>query len=683
MTEILAPCGSPEVLTAVLRAGCDGVYLGGESFSARQNAVNFSDGEIERAVYECHKRGVKLYRTINTIVFDEQLDQLLAAVKHSAEVGVDGLITQDPALVEAVKACCPELPIHASTQMTVHTADGVDMTKRLGFKRTVLARELPLDIIRELSSRGIETEVFIHGALCMSVSGQCYMSAVVGSRSANRGLCAQACRLPCSAVSGRKDRYDLSLKDLSGLDYAPALRDAGVASLKIEGRMKRPEYGAMAVDCCKKALDGESYDRQTLADVFSRGGFTDGYLTHRLGRDMFGFRSRDDVQASAKALPKIHELYRSEDKRSSVNFALKIKSGEPALLTACDDNGITVSVSGDIPQPSVSRPADSQSAVKQLSKLGDTIYTLGKADCDIGEGLFISPSALNAMRREVCAALDKKRAQANTHRAEFVYKDLLDFEEAPESGSAPTIRVSISRPQQLGGIDPDQVELCAVPLRYAVGAAESFDIEKLAVLMPRFTFDEAAQKEQLKLARAAGIKKMYASNIAHIKAAEELGFELHLDYGFNLSNSAALNAVKKLGAKDAVVSFELKAPQIGRLKKPLPIGIFAYGRLPLMLTVNCPISQAVGCKNCKKQLCDRTGRVFKVRCSKSEGYVEVLNSDVLYLADRLGEFSGISFLQLCFTDEGSDEVRRIIGEYERGSAAPRGITRGLYFRGVL
>lgn len=680
--EVLAPCGSPETLTAALRAGCDAVYLGGEHFSARQNACNFSDEELEQAVAICHKQGVKVYLAVNTMIFDDQLEDCMSAVRHAAEIGVDALITQDLALVEIVKKCCPDLEIHSSTQMIIHTADGVEMSKRLGFSRAVLSRELPLEIIRELSQTDIETEVFVHGALCMSVSGQCYMSAVIGSRSANRGLCAQACRLPCSAVRGR-ERYDLSLKDMSYFDSISDIAAAGVSSLKIEGRMKRPEYAAMSVDCCKKALAGEDYDRQTLADVFSRGGFTDGYLYHKLGREMFGTRQKEDVNASAKALPKVRELYRREYKRDTVSFRFTMQADKPCVLTAADGSGNCAQVCGDIPQTAQNKPTDGETVLRQLSKLGDTIYTLGKTEFDIGEGLFISPSRINALRRKVCEKLDGIRAERNTKRVKFVPADMLNFK-TYEDGGYPKIRITAASLSQLEKVDFNEIELCGVPLELAQKAAENFPADKLMAVMPRFTFDENSQREKLKAVKSAGVTKMLAANIAHIKAAEDMGFELHLDYGFNLANSCALNAVKKLGAKDAVMSFELKAAQISRLKKPLPVGIFAYGRLPLMLTVNCPVSQAVGCKNCTGYVTDRTNREFPVICSKKQGYVEILNSEKLYLADKLDEFRGLDFITLNFTDENAGEVKKIISQYLLREKSENGkITRGLYFRGVM
>ncbi|MBR1864200.1 MAG: U32 family peptidase [Ruminococcus sp.] len=690
MAEILAPCGSPEVLMAALRAGCDAVYLGGESFSARQNAVNFTDRQIEEAVFLCHKRGVKVYRTINTLVFDEQMDELMRAVEHSARCGIDGLITQDLALVQIVRKCCPGLPVHASTQMTIHTAQGVKTAMELGFSRTVVARELPIEKIGELCSLGTEIEVFVHGAMCMSVSGQCYMSALVGSRSANRGLCAQACRLPCNAGGTRGERYDLSLKDMSYLDSIDSLVKAGAASLKIEGRMKRPEYTAMAVASLKNALEGRDYDRETLAGVFSRGGFTDGYLYGRRGHEMFGRRQKDDVDASAAALPKIHELYRCEEKRDRISFELNAAAGTGVSLKAADSLGSEVTVFGAAAQKARNKPTDLESVTRQLKKLGDTVYSLGEVSGSIEEGLFISPAQLNSMRRQACEELDRVRAERNTRTVPFD-RSALDLDEGPgtepAAGKKPGLRVFISSLQQLKLLEDldSPAEFFAVPLGMFGQAAKLCPADRLAAAMPRFTFDEEKQTGELRSAVSAGCKRIIAQNIAHIRTAGELDLECHGGAGLNITNSLALKQAAELGLSDCTVSFEIRAAQIRKLKKHLPIGIAAYGRLPLMLTVNCPIAQAVGCKNCTKYVSDRTGRIFPVKCSKKEGYVEILNSEVLYLADRLDEFVGTDFFDIYLTDEGPQEARKIIESYAGLSAGakPSQLTRGLYFRGVL
>lgn len=687
--EILAPCGSFETLEAALRSGCDAVYLGGEKFSARQNAANFTNEQLKEAVRLCHLRGVKVYQAINTVVFDEQLEDCKKAVRFAAENGIDGLITQDLALVRICRECCPKLEYHASTQMTVHSESGVKMAKELGFSRAVLSRELPERTIRELTSLGIETEVFVHGALCMSVSGQCYMSALIGSRSANRGLCAQACRLPAQGekISKAKgqERYALSLKDMSYVHKLSKLEEDGVSSLKIEGRMKRPEYVAAAVNCCKNSLENKPYDLKALEAVFSRGGFTDGYYNGKLGREMFGTRQKEDVSATAKILPELHELYRRCEKRTKAFFAIKLQENSQAELSLRDSEGNAVTVYGDIPQKALKKACDSDYVKKQLSKLGDTIYEFGGLEAAIGKDLAYPASALNDLRRQAVEKLDQKRIDFFTHTADFTDKSLADLPTLPKAYERKKIRIMLSKVSQLEGVDLDGVELAGVPIEIALEAAKLVsDKSKLMIIMPRFTFDEKALSEKLSAAKEAGITKMLAMNIGHCLMAKDLGFELHAGYSFNLCNSAALDEVKKLGAKDCTVSFELKASQIEKLKKPIEIGFVAYGRLPLMLTANCPIRNDIGCKNCKGKLFDRTGREFPVKCPKGRDCAEILNSDILYLADKLTDFDNADYMELHFYEENAHRINEIIKAYsgERG-AKPENATNGLYYRGVL
>ena len=685
--EILAPCGSFEALEAALRSGCDAVYLGGEKFSARQNAANFTDEQLKEAVRLCHLRGVKVYQAINTVVFDEQLEECKKAVKFAAEIGVDGLITQDLTLVKICRECCPDLEYHASTQMTIHSESGVKMAKKLGFSRAVLSRELPEHTIKDLTTLGIETEVFVHGALCMSVSGQCYMSALIGSRSANRGLCAQACRLPAQGdkITKGQERYALSLKDMSYVDKLQRLEKDGVSSLKIEGRMKRPEYVAAAVNCCKNSLENKPYDLKALEAVFSRGGFTDGYYNGRLGREMFGTSQKEDVSATARILPELHELYRRCEKRTKAFFTIKLQESSQAELSLRDSEGNTVTVYGDIPQKALKKACDSDYVKKQLSKLGDTIYEFGGLEAAIGKDLAYPASALNDLRRQAVEKLDQKRIDFFTHTADFTDKALADLPTLPKAYEHKKIRIMLSKLSQLEGVDLDKAELVGVPIEIASEAVKIVsDKNKLMIIMPRFTFDEKALCEKLSAAKEAGITKMLAMNIGHCLIANDLGFELHAGYSFNLCNSAALDEVKKLGAKDCTVSFELKASQIEKLKKPIEIGFVAYGRLPLMLTANCPIRNDMGCKNCKGKLFDRTGREFPVRCPKGRDCAEILNSDILYLADKLTDFDNADYMELHFYEENAHRINEIIKAYsgERG-AKPENATNGLYYRGVL
>lgn len=676
--ELLAPAGSFESVLAAVRCGADAVYAGGERFSARANAANFSDGDLKKAAEYCHLHGVKLYRAMNTLVFADEMKDFLAAAKYSAEIGVDGLIVQDIGAARLIKEMLPEMRMNASTQMTVHTPYGARLAKEMGFSRVVAARELSDEQIRKLIETDIEIEVFIHGALCMSVSGQCYMSALIGSRSANRGMCAQACRLPFSAL-GDGERYDLSLKDLCGIHHIKNLAAMGAASFKIEGRMKRAEYVAAAVTAYRAALDGGETDIDTLRSVFSRSGFTDGYLSGKLGTDMFGYRRKEDVTAAEAVLPKLRESFRREVKIPCANadFHAEIRRGRPALLEMrCGE--IMVSAEGPVPEEAKKRPADKEYIKRQVEKLGDTVYTLGNISADIDGGLILSAASLNAMRRETVGKMDKAVISAGTPRYECRSADIGT---KTERRYIKRLRVRISDAAQLDGV-PDGTEVI-LPL----DEAEKLSAEKRFIIAPpRFLCDEEKISAKLAEMKNAGFTRLLCVNLAYIKLGRELGFELCGGFGLNIVNPYAAETAARLGLADITAGFEAKLPKIGGLCGKIPVGIIVYGRLPVMLTRNCPIKSATGdCKGCTKKLTDRTGREFPVVCHKSGPgfYCEVLNSDILMMTDRLNEISA-DFAELDFTDETAEEVRRVTGLCREGKRVlETGFTRGLYYRGIL
>ena len=682
MIEILAPCGSPEVLTAALRTGCTAVYLGGAAFSARASAKNFTAEELAEAVRLCHRRGVRVYQAINTVITDRELEECAQAVKTACELGIDGLITQDLAVAEIVRQCCPGMEIHASTQMTLHTAEGFLLARELGFSRAVASRELPGKILRELCALPIECEVFVHGALCMSVSGQCYMSAVIGSRSANRGRCAQACRLPVSAVNNRRYSYALSLKDMSHLSHLHELEAMGAASLKIEGRMKRPEYAAAAVNAVRCELEGREYDASLLEGIFSRSGFTDGYYTGRLGGDMFGHRSKDDVGASAGAVPALHELYRHEFKRSEVSVSVSIKENESVTAEMTDENGLTVRAEGGTPQKARTKAADRDYLSRQFSKLGDTIYTLKELDCDISEGLTVPAGELSALKRDLCSQLDEKRCEFFTRRPEFTVKDFALSK--PRRAQQRSLRIYVNKAEQLSALGESDAELVCADLPLAERLLRTgFDKSRLCAVMPRFTFDEQKDISRLKALAAAGLSHIECTNYAHIRIGKRMGLTLHGGFGLNVTNTLALRVLKNMGLADCTASFELKASEISALGCELDIGIIGYGRLPMMLTANCPVKAQLGCKSCSRALWDRTGRRMPVKCSREQGYVEILNSEVLNISDRLEDFPAVSFVTLAFFDENAEKVKETVTAFRKGiRPAGEGFTKGLYFRGV-
>ena len=688
MPEILSPAGGYEQAEAAVRCGADAVYLGLKRFSARAGANNFDEEELRQVVDFCHERGVRVHAAVNTVIFDDELRELADTLRLLCEVGVDAVISQDLAVVKMARDCCPGLTLHASTQMTLHTARGLRFAKEEGFERAVLSRELPREIIISLAKEPIETEVFVHGALCMSVSGQCFMSALSGRRSANRGACAQPCRLPCSVERGGGD-YALSLKDMSALRHLPELSAAGVDSFKIEGRMKRPEYTALSAHCAAAALAGEEYDEKLLREVFSRGGFTDGYYTGRRGADMFGRRTKEAAAAAKAAYPKIHELSRRECKRSQLSFYVTVREGEPLRVTVSDENGLTAEYTGSIPEKALNRPCDEEFLKKQLSKLGDGFYELSRLECDIGDAPAVPASELNSARRSLTDALTQKRREYFSAATAFdntAAKTLIG-EISRRTGHIDTkIRLSAETAEQLRGIEPEAVELVFLPLdlKELTRAAELFPADKLGVAMPRFTFDEERDMNELKTAAEIGIRHLLCTNYAHIPAARELRLTAHGGMGLNVTNTLALDELERLGLADAIVSPELRAAQINALGGSIPIGALAYGRLPMMLTVNCPIRAQAGCKNCRKRLYDRTGRELHVRCSKHRGYVELLNPDLLCISDKQEDFR-VGFMQIELHGETAAETAETISAFREGRQPGhiRALTRGLYYRGVL
>lgn len=654
--ELLAPAGSPEALTAALRCGADAVYVGVKSFSARSGAVNFTFEELRAGAELCHLYGARLYVALNTLVYDNEYTALAEAVKRSAEAGADAFIVQDIGVAALIREVVPQAKLHASTQMTLHTPMGAEYARGLGFSRVVAARELDKKSLAQLCGCGVEIEVFVHGALCMSVSGQCFMSAMIGGRSANRGFCAQACRLPASSgASG----YALSLKDLSLAEHVEELAAMGVASLKIEGRMKRPEYVAAATTSLRAALDGGKPDMDTLRAVFSRSGFTDGYFTGKRGGNMFGTRTRDDVSAAKDKLPALARLYAKP--RGCVALEIGCVDGE-----LCASDGIhtarTKLQTADMP------PMPREVALRSLSKLGGSVYYADKVIAD--DDIRMSVSALNAARREAIAQLDEMRVHENT--PSYTVNEPFPHRIAPHSAGKPKLRVRLAAHQRLRDDNP-LVEYWVVPLE----DAESFPYpQKMIVLPPRFICDE--KKLYTRLERLGGGRLM-CTNAAYITMGERLGFALHGDFGLNILSTASLDAALRAGLCDAVLSPELTLGQISRLGGELPRGIIAYGRLPFMLTRCCPISSAgTPCADCTGYITDRTGRRLPVSCG--DGCCEVLNSERLWLADKLAAVRGVDFLLLLA--DGNDDVAALVKAYSENFPMPEGCTRGLFFRGL-
>ena len=404
--EILAPVGGEQQLLAAVRCGTDAVYFGLQGFNARRNAENFGGEDLQERIDYCHERGVKVYITVNTLVFDRELEAVKETVDTAFTAGADALIVQDLAVAAYCREAWPQKRLFTSTQMAIHNTEGIRLMREFGFSRFVVARELSLSEMRRIyEETGLELEVFVHGAHCMSVSGNCYLSAMIGGRSGNRGLCAQPCRLECS-LNGRE--YALSLKDLSYVEHIPRLAAAGAKSLKIEGRMKRAEYVAAAVTACRAARDGRKPDMETLRAVFSRSGFTDGYLTGHRDLSMYGTRTKEDVTAAAGVLKSLARLYEKEPQTVPVDMTLFLQEGEPVHLTVSDGEHTAVAV-GPKPQQALTQPITEAFAREAMAKTGGTPYYLNEFSLTAGEGLTLLRGQLNELRRAGLEALRQQR----------------------------------------------------------------------------------------------------------------------------------------------------------------------------------------------------------------------------------------------------------------------------------
>lgn len=689
--EILAPAGSMESVLAAVRTGADAVYLGAGQFNARQNAKNFDADALSEAVAYCHGRDAKVYLTLNTLVGDQELAAAMRTAFLACDLSIDGVIVQDLGLASLLHKRAPSLPLHGSTQMSVSSLDGLRTLKELGFCRAVLPRELSREELSYLAKHSpIELEVFVHGALCMSVSGQCYLSAMLGSRSGNRGLCAQPCRLPFQAEDGTG--HVLSLKDLSLIDALPELERMGIASAKIEGRMKRPEYVAAAVRACRASLSqGEVPPewKQDLQSVFSRSGFTDGYYENRRGREMLGVRGKEDVTAAKEVLSSLEALYAKETPKVPVTLDLSVKGGQPVSLTIRDEKGNQITEYAPPPQPVQTRPLSRERCEEQLRKTGGTPFFVKDVTLSLEEGMTLPVSAINGLRREGLQKLLEARAERNP----IPYEKSGFPEETPKrKPERPGLVASFSSLEQL----PDQETISRLqgafvpfelPKEQLIAAAQSFKAAgvPLGVRIPRpFGFYPKEKKERLlAAAKEAGISFVLAENLGDIKAGRDAGFSVAGGPFLNLFNSKAVEKACELGCKFTVLSPELTLSQAKAVTAGIPTGIFAYGRLPLMLMRNCPASGRCGA--CKKDtsLEDRKGVRFPVRCAGG-GFGELYNSVPTFLADRLSECTGVSFLYLSFFEESKQEVSELIDKYQTGSGTPQKgtFTRGFAYRGV-
>ena len=696
--EILAPAGSFEAVRAAVLNGADAVYMGSGDFNARRNAKNLTLSELSSAIDFCRVRGVKTYITLNTLLTDRELAALPSFVEFLSKEGADALIVQDLGVARLVRMVSPDMRMHASTQMSIHNLAGMKAAQFLGFSRAVLARELPKKEIEYIVKKSpIEAEVFVHGALCMSHSGQCYMSSIIGQRSGNRGLCAQPCRLPYSFFAEAPE-YPLSLKDLSLISHVSELEDMGVSSLKIEGRMKRPEYVAIVTRMFFKAIRENSpptaRDMELLRAVFSRNGFTDGYYLGKKGAHMLGIREEAPAKETRDAYSAAQKTYapQNEIARVPVDFSF-VATRDRKILLACEDDLGNNHIAEAPPAQEAQNVSTSDSAIRDsLMKTGGTIFSVRDAQVFCDPGLNIPLSVINGLRRECLDEIYKKRA-IKPERETFEFHpgfQRINRKEAPLTTVSVTDFSQII-PEMLSS----DVYMLYIPIFEAITHIEELEnmmrapkAPIFAVSLPRVIFDS----EWIKVARALqrvyeiGIRDVLCGNLGQLEILKSAGFYLHGDFGLNLFNSQAMKEAKKFMLSSCTLSFELNFAQIRDISKSLDCEIIVYGRLPLMMIENCVIKNHTGKCSCQTptQIIDRTGKSFPL--IRELGCRNVLlNSNKLFLADKKNDYRklGLFSARLMFTTENPRECATVLDAYlKKTDYEPGMTTRGLYYRGV-
>ncbi len=694
MMELLAPAGSMEAVTAAVQNGADAVYFGYGDFNARRGARNFTREEAAAAVSYCHVRGCKVNLTLNTLLTDRELPSAAELAAHASDIGVDAVIVQDLGVVRMLRQSFPDLPIHGSTQMTVHSLDGVKLCADLGMTRVVLGRELSRDQVAYICRNSpIEIEVFGHGALCMCWSGQCFFSSVIGGRSGNRGMCAQPCRLNYG-WNGKADEYPLSLKDLSMAGHLKELQEMGVACLKLEGRMKRPEYVAIVTGVYARAIregrEPTAEEIDALKQSFSRQGFTDGYFMNKKDPGMFGTRQEEREPKELYAQARTTYENGVENRKEPVRMFALIEPGRPAQAAVQDRQGRVAQVEGPVPEEARNIPLTREKVESQLSRTGGTPFVCEKTTAKVAEGLSLPLSALNDLRRRCVEELMKQR-DVPPRRRRSPYQPGVRYENQKE----PVVfTVSLRRADQLS-TDLLKLKPALIYLPADEGAVHPEAVKRcqqagvpVAVCLPRICTDgELPRLEQdLVALRELGVTEALAGTWGAVRRAGQMGFAVRGDYGLGVYNSQTMKELKRLKLLSATLSFELKFPQIRDLSKAIPAEFIAYGRLPLMITENCIIYNHCSRHTCDNVnlLTDRKGERFPV--VKAWGCRnEIYNSKKIFLADKQADWRklGLWGARLMFTTENALECAQVLERYlNQGKYQPNDFTRGLYYRDV-
>ncbi len=687
LPKILSPAGSLDALKAAVIGGADGVYFGAPNFNARKFAKNFSEEEFREGIHFCKLRGVETHITLNTIISDREIPEYLDTLKMAVSFGADSIIVQDLGALSLIKKHVPDIHVSFSTQCGIQNLEGCEMAAKLGVDTAVLARELSFQEIEHIAKNSpIKTEVFIHGALCASYSGRCYMSAVIGRRSGNRGRCAQPCRLPY-VVPGEKNSCPMSLKDLWAVDYIPSFISAGINYLKIEGRMKRPEY-VMAVTAIYKKLVLENRvaneeERILLTKVFSRSGFTNGYLSGFRGKEMKGVRTEDDKISEEELANIATSLIKDLPPREqSLRGEYKIIKGEEARFSIPAQK-ITV-ISDKLPEEARNHALTKEEVENNLKKTGASAFVFSDLSGELSENTSFPLSKINELRRESLKNLEEKILSEG--KKEFLeQEEKVCYREFPFSEQK--LAVSVERIESLNEeMAFPKVSRVYLPLREILRAPERVRDHQKHLINIEAYFPYAAEKNEIESIRKSlpilkelSIDTVLCGNLGYFGFLQSEGFKIRGDFDLNLYNSKSISEIARLCASSATLSFELSFPQMRDLRKEIETEMIAYGRLPLML-LYAPLAPGKD----RFYFSDRKQESF-LAVNREKGRTEIFNGKKLYLADKLSLLmeTKVPILRLSFTDETPDEIKNIIKEYKEGSfCTPQEFTRGLYFRGV-
>ncbi len=697
--ELLAPAGSLEILKGVIESGADAVYVGGSMFGARAYANNFTEEELLEAIDFAHLRGVKVYLTVNTLIKNSEFSKLYDYLLPYYKRGLDAVIVQDIGVVKAIHEYFPSMEIHTSTQMTVTGADGVRFLSQFGVTRVVMAREVSLAEMKRIHEEtGMELEAFVHGALCYSYSGQCLFSSILGGRSGNRGRCAQPCRLPYT-VEGKKDEYILSLKDMCGIKALDKLHDAGVYSLKIEGRMKQLEYACGVVkyyrsyiDSMKPVTDAD-YDR--IKALGNRCGFTDRYYFDHNGSDMVTYVKPNFVSNAAEPSP--------EKRKLSIEGELVLREGEPGSLTV-KRGDVTYKASIEPVSAALKAPLDKKAAFDRINKTGDTDFEFSHIKAQIGENVFVPNGALNKLRRDAISGLCDKLLK-KYYRNDARYADMSRLTALPEhvvkSDAAhdeaindyTTICSCMTRAQldtligyecfDVFYLDFDMYERKTLIQQFADDVKCLTKRNKKVYLMLPTIFRADSSDYFVSIAKEldkVSFEGFVVKNYEELYLTENLftGKKVILDYNMYTFNDVSKSAFFEHGVSGDTVPLELNSREIMH-RNNIGSQMIVYGYYPLMTTANCVHKNTKGCDKKQKliYLKDRYNKSFAVCNNCKECYNTIYNSLPTMLTKNIGKLkeAGIRSFRYSFTIETPKQIKAVMddkvaeytnGHYKRG-----------------